>query len=159
MVSEFLQRLPHDGHTIYYLNNPFLFIKPGYTISRQQLILGSDVRLLQHMLDAANGKTPPLSGTHAYRDIRKHFQVTGGSITFIDVTTAVEKTRDTWLRLGTLIRALTRTGPAGPPGEAVAGDPWALLELVRPIHYIGVASQAESQGVKTEAFITFEDLK
>src|SRR5919112_465871 len=103
-----LQRRLHDGQTIYYLSNPMFFPNPGYVISRQQLILGSDVSLLQHILDAAAGKTALLTDTNAYRDVRRHFRITGGSITFIDVSTAVEKIRDTWLRLGPLIRALTR---------------------------------------------------
>ena len=67
-----------------------LFPNPGYVISRQQLILGSDVSLLQHMLDAASGKSTPLTETNAYQDVRKHFRITGGSITFVDVNTAVK---------------------------------------------------------------------
>jgi hypothetical protein len=159
MFSQFLQRRTHDGQTIYYLDNPFLFVKPGYVISQQQLILGSDVALLQHMLDAAAGKTPALSETHAYRDIRKHFQIKGGSLTFIDVTTASEKARDIWSRFGFLIQALLTGGPGRSDTGPMQGDLSALLELLRPIHYIGAASQAESQGVRTEAFIIFEDLK
>jgi hypothetical protein len=159
MFSTFLQRLPHNGHTIYYLNNPLFFVKPGYMISRQQLILGSDVRLLQHMLDAATGKTKALSETNAYQALRKHFHIKGGSITFIDVTTAVGEAREAWLQLGGLVQALTHPDPGAPSMGSIPGDPWALLEILRPIHYIGVASQAEAQGVKTEAFVTFEDLK
>ena len=159
MFSEFLQRLPHDGHTISYLNNPFFFIKPAYVASRQQLILASDVGLLQHMLDAAAGKAPPLSESIAYRALRRHFQITGGSMTFIDVTTAAENARDALLRLGFLLPLLTHASPGLPSLGAVEGDPLALLELVRPIRYIGAASQAEPQGVKTEAFIAFEDLR
>jgi hypothetical protein len=159
LYTEFLRRRPHDGHTIYYLDNPFLFVKPGYVISRQQLILASDVELLQYVLDAAAGKTPVLFETPAYRDIRKHFQVTGGSLTFIDVAMASEKARDTWSRLGFLIRALLPVGPGRSDAAAMQGDLSALLELLRPIHYIGAVSQAESQGVRTEAFIVLEDLK
>ena len=159
LYTEFLQRRPHDGQTIYYLDHPFLFVKPGYVISRQQLILASDVELLQHMLDAAAGKTPTLSETQAYRDIYRHFRVTGGSLTFVDVATASEKARDTWSRLGFLIRALLPVGPGRSGAAAMGGDLSALLELLRPIHYIGAASQAESQGVRTETFIVLEDLK
>jgi hypothetical protein len=159
MFSAFLQHLPHDGQTIYYLNNPLLFVKPGYVISRQQLILGSDVGLLQHMLDAAAGKTPALSETTAYQAIRQHFHIKGGSITFIDVTAAVEKARDAWSRLGFLLQAQSPRGPGGPGIGPVQGDLSALLELLRPLHYIGVASQAEARGVRTEAFVAFEDLK
>jgi hypothetical protein len=159
LYTEFLQRRPHDGHTIYYLDNPFLFVKPGYVISRQQLVLASDVGLLHHMLDAAAGKTPTLFETASYRDVRKHFQVTGESLIFVDVTTASEKARDTWSRLGFLIQALLPLGPEGSGARPVQGDLWALLELLRPIHYIGTASQAESQGVRTEVFIVLEDLK
>jgi hypothetical protein len=159
LYAEFLQRRPQNGHTIYYLNNPFLFVKPGYVISRQQLILGSDVGVLQHMLDAAAGKTPALFETHAYRDLRRHFQIKGGSLTFIDVTTASEKVRHTWSRLGFLIQALLPVGPGRSDTGPMQGDLSALLELLRPIHYIGAASQAESEGVRTEAFIIFGDLK
>jgi hypothetical protein len=63
------------------------------------------------------------------------------------------------LQLGGLMQALTHPDPGAPSMGSIPGDPWALLEILRPIHYIGVASQAEAQGVKTEAFVTFEDLK
>jgi hypothetical protein len=158
MFSAFLQQLPRDGQTIYYLNNPLLFVKPGYVISRQQLILGSDVGLLQHMLDAAAGKTRTLSETMAYQAIRQHFRINGGSITFIDVTAAVEKARDAWSRLGFLLQAQPQLGPGGPGIGAVQGDPSALLELLRPIRYIGVSSQAEVRGVRTEAFVACGDV-
>jgi hypothetical protein len=158
LFSAFLQRQLHDGHAIYYVDNPLLFVNPGYVISRQQLILGSDVSLLQHMLDAAASKTAPLADTNAYRDVRRHFRITGGSITFVDVSTAVEKIRDMWLRLGVLIRALTRLDQEAAAGEAMPGDPWALVDLLRPIRYIGVASQAEAQGIRTEAFLAIQDL-
>jgi hypothetical protein len=39
------------------------------------------------------------------------------------------------------------------------GDPWALLELPRPVRYVGMASQAEAQGVRTEAFVAIADLR
>jgi hypothetical protein len=39
------------------------------------------------------------------------------------------------------------------------GEPWVLVELLRPIRYIGVASQAEAQGIRTEAFVAIQDLK
>jgi Protein of unknown function (DUF3352) len=159
LYTEFLRRRPYNGHTIYYLDNPFLFLKPGYVISRQQLILASDVELLQHMLDAAAGKTPPLFETPTYRDIRKHLQVTGGSLTFVDVATASENARDTWSRLGFLIQALLPAGPWRSDTAAMQGDLPALLELLRPIRYVGAASQAESQGVRTEAFFALEGFK
>jgi hypothetical protein len=38
------------------------------------------------------------------------------------------------------------------------GDPWALLEMLRPIRYIGVVSQAEAQGVRSETFVAIQDL-
>jgi hypothetical protein len=159
LFTEFLQRRSYDGHTIYYLDNPFFFVKPGYVISRQQLILASDVHLLQHMLDAAAGKTPALFETRTYQDIRQHLQVTGGSLAFIDVPTASEKVRDTWSRLGFLIQALLPVGRGKADTAMRRGDLSALLELLRPIHYISAASQAESQGVRTEAFIVIQDLK
>ena len=155
----FLQRQLHDGHSIYYLGHPLLFVNPGYVISRQQLILGSDVSLLQHMLDAATGKTNTLTDTDAYRDIRKHFRIKGGSITFVDVNTGVENVRDAWLRLGGFIQALMRLDTGARAVGSMQGDPWALLELFRPIRYIGMASQAEAQGVRTEAFVAIEDLR
>ncbi|HSF30551.1 MAG TPA: DUF3352 domain-containing protein [Candidatus Tectomicrobia bacterium] len=158
LFSEFLRRQPHDGHTIHYLGHPLLFVKPAYVISRRQLIVGSDVRLLQHMLDGAAGKTQTLSDTHAYQNVRKHFRITGGSITFVDVGTAVEKALEAWLRFGTLIQALTRANPGGLSAGGIAGDPWALAEMLRPIRYIGVASQAEAQGMRIEAFVAIQDL-
>ena len=36
-------------------------------------------------------------------------------------------------------------------------DPGALVELLRPLRFIGVASQAEPQGVRTEAFVAIQD--
>jgi hypothetical protein len=158
LFSAFLQHQFHAGHTIYYLGNPLLFVKPGYVISRQQLILGSDVSLLRHMLDAAAGKTNTLSDTNAYRDIRKHFRITGGSITFVDVGTAVEKARDAWLRFGVLIQTLAQFNPRDSSAAAIQGDPWALVELLRPIRYVGMASQAEAQGMRIEAFVAIRDL-
>jgi hypothetical protein len=155
---EFLQRQPYNGHTIHYLGNPLLFVNPGYVISRQQLILGSDVGLLQHMLDAATGKTNTLTDTHAYQNIRKHFRITGGSITFVDVRAGVENARDAWSQLGGLLRLLTRLNAGAPSAGSMQGDPWALSEILRPIHYIGAASQAEAQGVRTEAFVVIRDL-
>jgi len=159
LLLESLQRQLHDGHTIYYLGNPLLFVTPGYVISRHQLILGSDLSLLQHMLDAATGKTKTLTDTNAYQDIRKHFRIQGGSITFVDVSTSVESAQEAWLRLGGLIRALTRLDTGASSVGSMQGDPWVLLEMLRPIRYIGMASQAEAQGVRTEAFVTIQDLK
>jgi hypothetical protein len=158
LFAEFLRRQLHDGHTIYYLGNPLLFVKPGYVISRRQLILGSDVALLQHMLDAAAGKAHTLSDTNAYQDIRKHFRTTGGSITFVDVGTTIEKVRETWLRFGVLIQTLAQLNPGDRIAGAIRGDPWTLMEMLRPIRYIGVASQAEAQGMRIEAFVAIRDL-
>jgi Protein of unknown function (DUF3352) len=159
LVSGFLQRLPHNGHLIHYLGNPLLFVKPGYVISRQQLILGSDVSLLQHMLDAAAGKAKTLTDSTAYQDVRKHLRIKGGSITFVDVPMALEKGRDAWMRFGGVIQALTRVGPEAPAVGSMHADPWALLELLRPIRYLGMASQAETQGVRAEAFVAIQDLR
>jgi hypothetical protein len=158
LFSAFLQRQLHDGHTIYYLGNPLLFVKPGYVISRRHLILGSDVGLLQHMLDAATGKRHTLSDTNAYRDIRKHFRITGGSIIFVDVGTAVVKARDAWVRFGVLFQTLTRFNPGDSSTAVIPADPWALVEMLRPIRYVGVASQAEGQGMRIEAFVAIRDL-
>jgi hypothetical protein len=157
-LLESLRRQFHDGHTIYYLGHPLLFVNPGYVISHQQLILGSDVSLLQHMLDAATGKAKTLTDTNGYQDIRKHFRLKGGSITFIDVSTSVERAQEAWLRIGGLIQALRQRDPETSPVGSMPGDPWALLELLRPIRYIGMASQAEAQGVRSEAFVTIQDL-
>jgi hypothetical protein len=157
-LVESLQRQLHDGHTIYYLGHPLLFVNPGYVISHQQLILGSDVSLLRHMLDAAAGKTRTLTDTNGYQDIRKHFRLKGGSITFIDVSTSVERTQETWLRFGGLIRALTQLDTGAASVRSMPGDPWALLEMLRPIRYIGVVSQAEAQGVRSETFVAIQDL-
>jgi hypothetical protein len=159
LFSALLQRRLHDGQTIYYLSNPMFFPNPGYVISRQQLILGSDVSLLQHMLDAASGKTTPLTDTNAYRNVRKHFRITGGSITFVDVDTAVKEVRDMWAPLNVWIRALTRLDQEAPPMGSMPADPGALVELLRPLRFIGVASQAEPHGVRTEAFVAIQDLQ
>jgi hypothetical protein len=158
IFSAFMQRRLHDGQTIYYLSNPMLFPNPGYVISRQQLILGSDVSLLQHMLDAASGKKTPLTDSHAYQDVRKHFRITGGSMTFVDVNTAVKEVRDMWVPLNAWIRALTRLDQESFAMGSTLANPGALLELLRPIRFIGVASQAESQGVRTEAFVAIQDV-
>ena len=79
-------------------------------------------------------------------------------MTFIDVSTSVERMQETWLRLGGLIRALTRLDTGAASIGSMPGDPWTLLEILRPIRYIGVASQAEAQGVRSEAFIAIQDL-
>ena len=146
------------AETIYYLSNPMLFPNPGYVISRQQLILGSDVSLLQHMLDTASGKSTPLTNTHAYQDVRRHFRITGGSITFVDVDTAVKQVRDMWAPLNTWMRTLTRSDREAPGLERMPADPAALVELLGPIRFIGVASQAEPQGIRTEAFVAIQDM-
>jgi hypothetical protein len=158
LFSELLQRRHHDGHTIYYLNNPLLFASPGYLISRQQLILGSDVSLLKHMLDAAAGKTTPLTDTSAYQDVRKHFRITGGSMAFVDVSAAVQEARAMWGPLSLLLRALTALDPETLAMGSMPGEPGTLIELLRPVRYIGAASQVEPQGVRTEVFVTIEDL-
>jgi hypothetical protein len=157
LFSAFLQRQLHDGHAIHYVGNPLLFVNPGYVISHQQLILGSDVSLLQHMLDVAAGKTAPLTNTNAYRDVRQHFRITGGSLTFVDVSTAVEQARATWLPLGVLMRALKRLDQEAAAGEVMPADPWVLVELLRPIRYIGMVTQVEAEGIRTEAFVTIQE--
>jgi hypothetical protein len=158
LLLDSLQHQSHDGHTIYSLGHPLLFVNPGYVISHQQLILGSDVSLLRHMLDAASGKTTTLTNTTGYQNIRQHFRIQGGSITFIDVSTSVERTQEAWLRLGGMIQALTRLDTGATSDGPMPGDPWTLLEILRPMRYIGVASQAETQGVRSEAFVTIQDL-
>jgi hypothetical protein len=155
---ESLQRQSHNGHTIYYLGHPLLFVNPGYVISHQQLIVGSDVSLLRHMLDTATGKAKTLADTTGYQEIRKHFRIQGGSMTFIDVSTSMERMRETWLRLGGLIQTLARMDTGAAASRSIPGDPWTLLELLRPIRYLGVASQAEAQGVRSEAFMAMQDL-
>jgi hypothetical protein len=110
-------------------------------------------------LDAASGKTAALTDTNAYQDVRKHFRITGGSITFVDVGTAVKEARDMWAPLNVLIRALTQFDQEVPAIGAMPVDPSALVELLRPIRYIGVASQAETQGVRTETFMAIRDLQ
>jgi hypothetical protein len=159
LFAELLQRRLHDGHTLYHLSTPLLFVSPGYVTSGQQLILGSDVSLLRHMLDAAAGKTNTLSDTNAYQDVRKHFRIEGGSITFVDVSTGVENVREVWLRMGGLVKALTGLDRGTPFAGSMRGDPWALLEILRPVRYIGVASQAEARGIRTEAFVAIQDLR
>lgn len=116
------------------------------------------VSLLQHMLDAASGQTAALSDTAAYQDVRKHFRITGGSITFVDVNTAVKEVRATWAPLNAWIRALTQVDQKTIGMGSMLADPGALVELLRPIRFIGVASQAESQGVRTEAFVAIHDV-
>lgn len=157
-LLESLKRQSHDGQTIYYLGHPLLFVNPAYVISHQQLILASDVSLLRHMLDAATGKAKRLADTSGYQEIRKHFRLQGGSMTFIDVSTSVESMQETWLRLGGLIRTLTRLDSGATSIGSMTGDPWTLLEVLRPIRYIGVSSQAEAQGVRSEAFMAIQDL-
>jgi hypothetical protein len=157
-LLEFLQRQSYDGHTITYLGHPLLFVTPGYVISHQQLILGSDVSLLRHMLDTASGKTTPLMDTPSYQEMRKHFHIQGGSMTFIDVSTGVERIQEAWLRFGGVIRALAQLDSGATLGGSTPGDPWTLLEILRPLHYVGVASQAEAQGVRSEAFLAIQDL-
>jgi hypothetical protein len=109
------------------------------------------------MLDTASGKAITLTDTNAYQDVRKHFRITGGSITFIDVSTAVKEARDKWVPLNVLIRSLTRLDHEIPASGPMPVDPSALVELLRPIRYIGLASQAEPQGVRTEAFVAIQD--
>jgi hypothetical protein len=158
LLAAFLQRRVHDGHTLYYLSNPMLFPNPGYVISRGQLILASDVSLLQHMLDAASGKTTPLTATKAYRDVRQHFRTAGGSVTFVDVQTAVQEVRHMWVPLNAWLQAVTRSDRDAPAAGSMLADPWALAELLRPIPFLGVASQAEPQGVRTEVFVALQDV-
>jgi len=156
---EYMHRLPHAGDEILYLGNPLLFIKPGYVISRKQLIVGSDLSLLQHMLDAARGRIPTLTDTEAYKDLRKHVRREGGSVTFIDVTTLLEKAKEWWIRLRFLTQMVTQFHPQIPAPGPFSADHWMLLELFRPIRYVGAMSHGDAQGVRTETFIALEDLK
>ena len=156
---EFLQRKTYNGHEIRYLSNPFLPIKPGYVIGHNQLILGSDSSLLQHMLDAAEGRTNTLADANTYQEMLKHVRLKGGTMTFVDVTTALAKAGEWRTRLAFLAQGLTRASPSSSPADLAHADPWTLLELIRPVHYVGAVSQAEVQGVRTEVFIAFEDLK
>jgi hypothetical protein len=156
---EFLQRKTHHGHEIRYLGNPFLPIKPGYVIGHNQLILGSDSSLLQHMLDAAEGRTNTLADANTYQEMLKHVRLKGGTMTFVDVTTALAKAGEWRTQLAFLAQGLTRASPSSSPADLAHADPWTLLELIRPVHYVGAVSQAEVQGIRTQAFIAFEDLK
>jgi hypothetical protein len=63
-----------------------------------------------------------------------------------------------WGPLSLLLRALTALDPETLAMGSMPADPGALIELLRPVRYIGVASQAEPQGVRTEVFVTIEDL-
>jgi hypothetical protein len=155
----FMQRLPHAGDEILYLGNPLLFIKPGYVVSRKQLIVGSDLSLLQHMLDAAQGRVPTLTDTEAYKDWRKHVRLEGGSITFIDVTTLLGKVKEWWIWLRFLTPMMTRFNLQIPAPGLLSADYGMLLELFRPVRYIGAMSHGEAQGVRTETFIALEDLQ
>jgi hypothetical protein len=154
-----MQRQSHAGEEILYLGNPILFIKPGYVISRKQLIVGSDLGLLQHMLDGAQGRTPTLADTEAYKDLRKRFRLEGGSLTFIDVTTLLTRAKDWWISLRFLTQLVTRYDPRVPTQGLLSADPWTLLELLRPIRYVGAMNHGEAQGVRTETFIALEDIK
>jgi hypothetical protein len=60
--------------------------------------------------------------------------------------------------LNAWIRALTRLDQESSAMGSMLADPGALMELLRPIRFIGVASQAESQGVRTEAFVAIQDV-
>jgi hypothetical protein len=89
----------------------------------------------------------------------KHVRLKGGTMTFVDVTTALAKAGEWRTRLAFLAQGLTRASPSSPPADLAHADPWTLLELIRPVHYMGAVSQAQAQGIRTEAFIAFADLK
>jgi hypothetical protein len=159
LFSHFAKSLTYDGHEMQYLANPLLFVKPGYVISRQHLILATDVSLLQRMLDAASGKTRPLAETDAYRHLFKRFRLQGGSTTFIEVATALDQVKDAWAQLGFLAKSL-QPFRAGDVSSALGGaDPWTLLELLRPVRYFAATTQAGADGLRTEALVTLEDPK
>jgi hypothetical protein len=157
--SMFMQRLPYAGDEIWYLGAPLLSIKPGYVISRKQLLVGSDLGLLQHMLNAAQGLAPTLADTQAYKDLRRHFRHEGDSLTFINVTTLLEKAKEWWIRLRFLAQTMTPFNPQIPAPDPLNADHWRLLELLQPIRSVGAMSHGDAQGVRTEMFITLEDLK
>jgi hypothetical protein len=156
---ELLQRKTHDGHELRYVSHPFLPVKPGYVISHDQLTLGSDISLLRHTLDAAEGRARSLADTNTYQEMGKHVHLKGGTVTFVDVTTALAKAGEWRTRLAFLAQQLGGPAPGSPPAELAHADPWTLLELIRPVHYVGSVSQVEAQGVRTEAFIALEDVK
>lgn len=159
LFTQFLERLPHNGQEILYVGHPLLFIKPGYVISQNQLIIGSDVGLLQHMLDAATGRTRTLADTDAFQAMRQHIRLQGGSVTFIDMTMVLSRVKEWWGRFGALARVLMHNNQSHLPSGARAVDPWRWLALLRPIRYVGAVSQGEAQGIRTEAFIALEDVQ
>jgi hypothetical protein len=157
LFSQLLTRLTYDGHELWYVGHPLLFLRPGFVISQRQLIVASEVSLLQQMLDAAQGKTTPLSETAAYREWRRHRRIKGGSVTFIDMPALLARTQKWWTQLSLLAQVLTPLELDRLPAEWADADPRLWLDLLRPIRYIGVASQGEAQGIRTEAFIALED--
>jgi len=159
MFTQLFQSAAYDGHDIRSVANPLLPVKPGYVISRKQLIVASDKDLLQHMLDAASGRTPPLVQTDAYRQLFKQFRIKGGSMTFLDLAMALEKAKTWWAQIGFLAKAFGQYDADKMPPQLAGADPWMLTELLRPIRYVASMSQGETQGVRTEALITLEDIK
>jgi hypothetical protein len=159
LFTQFLQRLPHDGQEILYLGHPLLFIKPGYMVRERQLIVGSDVSVLQHMLDAATGRTRALADTNAFQEMRRHIRLKGGSVTFVDLPMILSRVKEWWARIEALAQVLTRGDQSQLLSGAMTVDPWKWLDLLRPIRYVGAVSQGEAQGIRTEVFIALEDLK
>jgi hypothetical protein len=157
LFTHFLERRPHAGQEISYVANPLLFIKPGYVVSQHQLIVASDVSLLQQMLDAASGQTPALADTKTFQEMRQHIRLNGGSVTFIDMPMILSRVREWWARISMLAQALARREPGEAPSGLRPADPWMLLDLLRPIRYLGAISQGEARGIRTEAFIALQD--
>jgi hypothetical protein len=158
LFTQFLERRLHAGLEILYVENPLFFMKPGYVVSQQQLIVGSDVSLLQQMLDVAAGRTRALVDTDAFREMRKHVRLDGGSVTFIDMPMIVDKVKEWWVRISVLAQALTRRQPGTLPSGLQTADPWIMLDLLRSIRYVGAVSRGEAQGIRTEVFMALEDL-
>jgi hypothetical protein len=159
LFTQFLERKLHDGQEISYVAAPLLPVQPGYVVSRQQLIVGSDLSLLQHMLDAATGRTPALADTRAFQEMRQHVRLTGGSVTFADVSAMLSRAKEWRARISWLAQILAPRERGDVAMEALGADPWRLLELLRPIRYAGAISRGEAQGIRTEAFIALDDLQ
>lgn len=158
LLTQFLERRPHAGQEILFVGNPFLFIQPGYVVSQHQLIVGSDVSLLQHMLDTASGRRHALTDTNAFQEMRQHLRLKGGSVTFVDMPLIIRQVKEWWARISVFLRALTRFNQEHLLSRSLTADPWLLLDLLRPIRYVGAVSQGEAQGIRTEMFIALEDL-
>ena len=71
---------------------------------------------------------------------------------------AEDAVQEAWLRFGGVLRALMPLHSETTSVGSTPADTWALLELLRPLRSVGVASQAETQGVRSEAFMALHDL-